>query len=113
MNPKPSTQTTRRKRVYISGPMSGMAYHLWRARFDIKAEQLRAQGYDVVNPARFAMARWTWLYKLVGYRLTILYDLWRLSKCDAICTLPEWERSRGSRIEVQWAQEFCIETINL
>jgi hypothetical protein len=100
-------------KVYLSGPMSGMACHLWRARFNVTAEQLRQRGYEVVNPATFCMAMWPWLYRLLGYKLTILYDLYRLSQCDFICPMRDWQTSRGSRIEVQWAQEFAIPSLSI
>lgn len=38
------------KRIYISGPMSGMPEHNFPA-FNAEAARLRALGYDVVNPA--------------------------------------------------------------
>ena len=49
-----------------------------------------------------------WLYKLIGYRLTILYDLWRLSHCDMIYKIPGYKESKGAMIEGCWAYHFKI-----
>ena len=96
------------KRVYISGQMSGLPREEYIARFSKAEELLRAEGYDVVNPARLLPCRWPWLYRLMGYRLTILYDLWRLSRCDLIYKIPGWKESHGANIESCWAYHTNI-----
>ena len=106
----------RKKKVYISGPISG---HIdtWEGKRDVafrfrKHERaLKKEGYEVVNPTRFLLFRWGWLYRLVGYRLTLLYDLWRLSRCDAIYQLPGGYHSRGCNIEWEWAEQMNMEKI--
>ena len=40
---------------------------------------------------------------MMGYRLTLLYDLWRLSHCDLIYKIPGWKESHGANIESCWA----------
>ena len=67
------------KRVYISGQMSGLPREEYLARFEKAEELLRGEGYDVVNPAKLLPSRWPWLYRLMGYKLTLMYDLWKLS----------------------------------
>lgn len=96
------------KRVYISGQMSGLDRAEYLARFDRAAELLRQEGYDVVNPARLLPSRWPWLYRVMGYNLTLLYDLWKLSKCDLIYKIPGWKDSRGANIESCWAYHNSI-----
>lgn len=89
-----------KERVYISGPMTGLEREEYNARF-MRAEQLlREEGYkNIVNPVRFLVNRWPWLFRLMGYSLTLIYDLWRLSHCDRIYLLPDWEESRGAKVE--------------
>ena len=91
----------RNARVYISGPMSGLDRELYLKMFRRAEQSLRSQGYTrVVNPIRVWACRWPWLYRLVGYRLTLLYDLWLLSRCDAIYMVgTDWQQSRGARLE--------------
>ena len=89
----------RKEKVYISGKITGVERKEYLARFR-KAEQLvRERGYATVNPTRFLVCRWRWLYWLVGYELTMLYDLWRLWHCDRIYLIPGWMESRGARME--------------
>jgi hypothetical protein len=96
------------KRVYISGQMTGIPREEYLARFAKAEELLKQEGYAVVNPARLLPSRWPWLYKMLGYNLTLLYDLWQLSKCDIIYKIPGWKESSGSNIESCWAYHTNI-----
>lgn len=91
----------RNARVYISGPMSGLDRELYLKMFRRAEQSLRSQGYTrVVNPIRVWACRWPWLYRILGYRLTLAYDLWLLSRCDAIYMVgTDWQQSRGARLE--------------
>ena len=88
-----------KKKVYISGRISDLPREQYMTMFSIAEQMLRKKGYDPVNPTRFFMCKYIWLYKLLGYRLTLLYDLWRLMQCDLIYKLPGWQQSRGANIE--------------
>ena len=97
------------KRVYISGGMTGIPREQYIELFRRAEESLRAQGYHkIVNPIRVWACRWPWLYKVIGYRLTLLYDLWLLMRCDQIYKLPGWRDSRGANIESCVAFHFKI-----
>ena len=96
------------RRVYISGQISGLPREEYLARFAKAEELLRQEGFDVMNPTRLLPCRWPWLYRLMGYRLTLMYDLWRLSKCDLIYKIPGWRESKGANIESCWAYNFNI-----
>lgn len=90
----------RPERVYISGPISGIERETYMAQFAEAERLLRDAGYDrIVNPTRFWVCKWPWLYRIVGYRLTLAYDLWRLWRCQRIFLLPNWQNSTGSCIE--------------
>lgn len=90
----------KKKRIYISGPITGEPRKKNMKRFAVAEKILRAHGYDVINPTKVWACRWPWLYKIVGYKLTLLYDLWLLlTKADGIINLPGWHTSRGSIIE--------------
>jgi hypothetical protein len=101
------------KRIYISGPISGIDRDVYLSSFAEAERQLRAKGYDTLNPTRLPPSRWLWIYKVLGYRLTILYDLWHLMRCDGITMLSGWEQSNGARLEKATADIFRIETITL
>ena len=76
------------------------------ALFHYAESLLREAGYTPVNPTRTIVSRWKWLYRLVGYRLTLLYDLWLLMRCDTIYKIPGWHLSRGANIESCTAFHF-------
>lgn len=99
-------------RIYISGPISGLTREQYTERFDSAEQLLREAGYvNIVNPTKLLPARFPWLYKLLGYRLTLLYDLWKLTGCQRIYKLPDWRKSRGAQIESCVAYHFSIYTL--
>lgn len=98
----------RNARIYISGPMTDRRTGKV-SKENIKAffraeERLRDAGnIRIVNPARVLACRWPWLYRIVGYRLTLWYDLQLLKRCDAIYLLNGWKDSKGAYIEFKLA----------
>ena len=98
------------KRIYISGPMSGLTRKEYLRNFREAEKELRAKGYtSIVNPIRVWACRWPWLYRIVGYRLTLWYDLQLLKRCDAIYLLRDWEKSTGARREYNVAWKNGLE----
>ncbi len=76
--------------LYLAGNITNApGYH---ARFAQAADQLRAQGFKVFNPAA-ANLETTPLPKIMSYVLG------QLCECDTIALLPGWWRSGGARIE--------------
>lgn len=91
---------TSHNRVYISGPITGISRQDYKRRFDLCEFILQEEGYHhIVNPTRVWTCRFPWLYRLVGYRLTLLYDLWLLSRCQRIYKMPDWRQSHGAQVE--------------
>jgi len=84
------------KRVYISGPMSGLPEFNYPA-FHAAAAELRTYGLHVENPAESPEPECkSWL----GFmRLAVA----QLATCDIVVTLPGWENSRGAKVEVALA----------
>ena len=102
------------KRVYLSGRMSGVPLVIWRWGFSIAKDTLERQGYEVVNPADTLIARHPWLYRIVGYRLTLWYDLRLLRRCTNIYMVGnDWHLSRGARLERMKAREWNIKLLEL
>lgn len=92
-----------KRRIYIAGPMSGIADYNYPA-FNKVADQLRALGvYEVENPAENPTPECgTWL----GYmRLAIP----QLMRCDEVVLLPGWGRSRGARTEYNLAHSLGLQ----
>ncbi|MEY4376246.1 MAG: hypothetical protein RJB26_796 [Pseudomonadota bacterium] len=92
------------KRVYLSGPMTGIAennfpaFHEWAAR-------LRADGFDVVSPAELPEGD-TW-------EACLRKDMRELPTCDAIALMPGWERSKGAHLELHVAHRLGMEVMHL
>lgn len=85
--------------LYISGGMSGLPEHNFPAFF-AAADQLRAVGYGIVNPADTGIVDgWEWADYL-------RHDLKDVLRCDGVATLPGWRRSRGARLEVHVATQL-------
>jgi hypothetical protein len=85
--------------TYIAGPMTGLPEFNFPA-FNAVAEELRANGIDVRNPAdNGAEPGQTWQhYMRLGLR--------QLLECDEILLLPNWEHSRGATLERHIAEQL-------
>jgi hypothetical protein len=100
------------KKVYLSGRMSGLPKDIWRARFFEAYFGLEHRGIKAVNPADTMIARHPWLYWLVGYRLTLWYDLRLLKRCTHIYMVGnDWHLSRGARLERMKARKWGIKIL--
>ena len=91
--------------------MSGLPEHEWRMRFKRVEWRLWWQNVnvDIINPADTIIARNPWIYRLVGYRMTIAYDLQLLKRCDLFTMVgDDWQQSRGARLERMKAHQWGI-----
>ena len=103
--PGVTLQAARANRVYVAGPMTGIPDFNYPA-FNAVADQLRALGYEVENPADHGIvegAQWA------DY---MAYDLTRLGLCGVIALLPDWEHSKGARLEVLIAERLGMTVVN-
>ena len=110
-----------KRRIYISGPMTGIEPREYRRRFREAETILRRHGYGCINPCRVWPCRFPWLYRLMnallGKRLTyaviLAYDLILLmTRADGIAMLPGWEQSRGAQIENYVSMHFWMQGIS-
>jgi len=87
----------KRPRLYVSGPMTGKPLLNFPA-FHEAAAQLRAAGFEVVNPAELnpePNARWLDCMRA---------DIKALVDCDGVALLPGWTESRGAKLEATIAE---------
>ena len=80
-------------KVYVSGPMTGYVNNNVPA-FNKAARQLRALGYEVVNPAELDAGE-----PCSTWEECLRRDIKWLVTCDAIANLNGWKRSRGATLE--------------
>ena len=93
-----------RKRLYLSGPMTGVR-HLNFPSFHAEAARLRALGYVVVNPAELNPNPDT------PWHLCMRADLKALLDCDAIVLLEGWQASQGAHLELHVAHRVGLEVL--
>lgn len=92
------------KRIYISGPMSGMPEHNFPT-FNAEATRLRGLGYDVVNPAELNPE------PSKSWHDCMRTDLIELLSCDTIALLPGWQKSQGAHLEMHVAHRVGIDIV--
>ena len=110
-----------KRRIYISGPMTGIEPREYRRRFREAEAILRRHGYGCINPCRVWACRWPWIYramervlgKRLAYAAVLAYDLLLLmTRADGIAMLPGWRASRGSQIENYVSMHFWMQGIS-
>lgn len=90
--------------VYVAGPMTGLPEFNYPA-FNAAADELREAGFDVLNPVDSeennptpgTPQAWDWYMR---HAIRMVLD------ADGIATLPDWESSRGARLEVDLAHHL-------
>ena len=94
------------KRVYISGPMTGIPEYNYPAFFAAEEVLLRA-GYDVENPAKNPdPTPKTWENFM---RMAVR----QLMDCDGVVLLPGWLESKGALVEVNLAKMIGMRVVSL
>lgn len=93
------------KKVYISGPMTGLPEYNYPA-FHEAAHKLREAGYEPINPADFPIQEdWEW----ADY---MRQDIPRLCEADHIYLLDGWENSKGATVEKSIADILGITSLS-
>ena len=96
----------KKKRVYISGRMSGLSQSEYQANFARAEMKMKAEGYVVFNPAL-----WSTMYSFLTYDEYLKLDLTALEFCDAIYMQSGFKKSRGAMAELERAKELSLEII--
>ncbi|MEY5099624.1 MAG: hypothetical protein RJA36_2343 [Pseudomonadota bacterium] len=95
---------TEPKRVYISGPMTGITDLNFPA-FNLAATMLRTKGIEAVNPAEINPD------SAMSWEQCMRADIKALCDCDTLAMLPGWERSRGAHLEVHLAHRLGMRVV--
>ena len=94
--------------IYLSGPMTGLPNYNYPA-FLLAANEFRAKGYFVLNPADDNGGDTSREYPLTTY---MRKDIHSVLCADAVVVLPEWQGSPGARCEVRVAQAIGLPVFN-
>lgn len=92
------------KRVYLSGPMTGLPELNFPA-FNAEAARLRSLGFEVVNPVDINPDPAT------GWHACMRNDLKALLDCDMLALLDGWQRSSGAHLEMHMAHRVGMEIV--
>lgn len=85
-------------KIYIAGKITGDPNY--REKFDAVEKLLASQGYSVMNPARLGnYPGFSW-EEYMG----VSTSMQRI--CDAVVFLPDWQESRGSKLEMKTAESL-------
>ena len=90
------------KRIYISGPMTGLPDLNFPA-FYAAADALRQAGHAPVNPAEIVTD------PAADWQDCMRADIKALCDCDALALLPGWEKSKGAHLELHIAHRIGLE----
>lgn len=97
---------TQGRRIYISGPMSGVPESNFPAFFAAEA-YWASLGWQPVNPAHNFGGRVD-----LSRQIYMRADYVNLMDCNAIALLPGWQGSKGSLSELNMANELDMEVFD-
>jgi hypothetical protein len=86
--------------IYLSGPMTGLPDYN-RPAFNAVAEELRAQGMSVFNPADIGPQE-----NIMPRAWYMRRDIEGLLKSDTVYVLPGWGKSEGAKLEIEIAKQL-------
>lgn len=94
-----------KKRIYISGKISGMEEKAFEL-FEEAEMLLHTYGYEVINPMKLPHNHDKQWHSYMRE------DIKALCECDAIYMLRNWKDSRGAQIEFELANYLEIDIIH-
>ena len=96
-----------KKRIYISGPISGHDMEERRKAFKTAEVFLKAQGYEVVNPIAEADAH----PEDATTHEHMRRDIELLMTCDIIYMMRRWTHSKGCKVEFDVATAIGLQVM--
>lgn len=98
------------KVVYIAGPMTGLADFNYPA-FQEAGFELALRGYEVLNPVQ--IENWNTLGRPQAWDWYMRHAIAMVLRAEGIALLPDWEKSRGARLERTIASELSLDVRDL
>lgn len=94
------------KKIYIAGKIAGCNLYDAEAKFADAEQMLRGLGYNPINP--MAKVSQQENYSWADY---MKEDIPLLLSCEAIYLLPDWQDSKGARLECHIASELEMDVL--
>lgn len=95
-----------KKKIQLVGKVTGLSHDEVVLKFKYAQTTLEAKGYEVVNPTAIIPETTEWKPAM---RICIK----SLLDVDGIAILPDWNESRGSRLEYSIAYDLGLKIIHL
>lgn len=92
------------EKIYISGKISGIEAEA-PALFSVAANQLKQQGYEVVNPMLLSHNHDK------SWESYMKEDIKAMCDCDSIYMLKNWAHSKGASVELNLARVLGLKII--
>jgi hypothetical protein len=91
-------------KIYIAGPITGYDLNERRREFDFNQSLLEIEGFEVVNPMALPHDHDK------SWESYMKECIEALLKCDTICLLHGWNKSKGAKLEfdIANAMEYKI-----
>jgi len=97
------------KRVYISGPMTGLD-NFNKAAFESAAEHLKSLGFETVSPHDVIVAE-KYKRKDDPWDQFMRADIADIMTCDSVFMIHGWVNSKGAKIERDIASMMGLEIL--
>lgn len=90
--------------AYIAGRITGLPKVQVEHKFNIIANKLTGMGYQVVKPIAVQDDSKTW-------DDAVRSDIKKMLECDEVHLLPDWQESRGAKLERDIALRLGMEVV--
>lgn len=93
----------KKKKIYIAGKVTGLSIHEVTMKFGEAQKQIETLGYEAVNPLEVVndfKCDWASAMRMCISALVF---------CDGIYFLPDWNQSKGAKLEMEIATNIGLE----
>jgi hypothetical protein len=104
----------KKKKIYIAGKVSGLPFHDVVGKFAKAYDQIVSLGFEAVNPVELVQ---DYLHDHPENLESTEEEIWQLAMklcikelvdCDGIVLLPDWNNSKGAKIEYRIAMDLDL-----
>jgi len=94
-------------KAYIAGKVSGLDLDSVRTKFSDAEKRLKDMGFDSFNPVQYCLS-----LGLTDWDECMKALLPIIQTCDSIYLLPDWNKSKGAKMELKEAIKHKLNVIH-